>query len=117
MSIPFTLTRDQSGALQAHSAFPLGFERRELRVTTSRSMGGELVTRAICVQVSECGRLFTYAVGVAGRGDYGARLAAARVRATARAIEAQHARALADIGAQLAAAAAHYGRAPAAALN
>ena len=102
--LQFTGRRNMRGDLQAESAFPLGFDRRELRVSTYKTSVG-MVCYASVVQVDEDGRSHTHEMF----GDYSKRLAAnPSMRCTEKNIRAMHGAALAGIDAVLTEARAKY---------
>jgi hypothetical protein len=93
-----TIRRDYRGALRAETMIPLGVDRRELRITTSKGQRG-LSCHASVVQVSEDGQCFSFAMF----SDYSKRLACDHnARATEKTVRAMHAAALAEIPAVLA---------------
>lgn len=111
VSLEFAVTRNVRGDLEARSAFPLGFERRELRIHTYKSYYG-VVSIATVVQVSEDGRSYSYAAGLgANVGDFNRRVFhEPKMRATAANIKRVHGDVLAGLANLLALAYAHYGQ-------
>lgn len=107
---PAETIRD-GGGLRRVTRVPLGFDRRELRIETRRSIWRKtLETSATVVQVHEDGNGYTHALGLGtGCGDFSARVAESAARATEAAIVRQHDSV--DIAGVLARALAHYQRA------
>lgn len=113
MQTPYEFGRNIRGDLRARSVYPLGFDRRELHVETSKSSPG-LSCRATVFRVTDDGRVLEHAFGLGrpGSGDYRATLAQDRTgRATEKAVRTMHERCTAELAATLAAACAHYGKA------
>lgn len=100
-----TYSRDRDGKAQAETVIPLGFDRRELRITTRKSFRPGIQSQAQVVQVSEDGKSHSFAMFA----DYNTRLEEDRMaRCTEKTIAAMHARALEGIEDVLTAARAHY---------
>ena len=57
--IDYIITRNARNELRAESVVPLGFDRRELRISTHKTYRG-LACGATVVQVAEDGRTFTH---------------------------------------------------------
>ena len=111
------LSRDRDGKLQAETRIPLGFENRELRIETSKHYSGGTATTAKVVEVTESGFRFAIGIGGSGKGDYSKTIAHERCRATEKAIERLHHKALAQQYAIEAEARAHYGQTVASAVQ
>jgi hypothetical protein len=108
---PTTVKRSSRGELSAMTVVPLGFDRRELRVETSKSYNGGVDCSATCVQVDANGFGYSLRLGLGGDGDYSKRLVVARgMRATEKNIRAVHAQALAQLDQVLAEVNAKYTR-------
>lgn len=106
------LKRDRWDKLSANTTIPLGAERRELRIHTSKSGNGVVSCSADVVQRSEDGLSYqqAFALSKYSRGDYCKTLAhVLQARATEKTIRTMHAAALAGIDAVLTEARAHYG--------
>lgn len=103
------LTRDRAGKLSARTCIPLGTERRELRITTSKDYRHGVSTDARVVQLSHDGMSWTHAIGLAGRGDFSKKLwHDPSARATEKRLRDMHAASLADVDALVAEAPEHY---------
>jgi hypothetical protein len=98
-----TVRRTMHGGLEAVTVIPLGSDDRILRVATHKISGGRLMTDATAVKATAGGGFMWSPFG-----DYNKRIAIATARATERAIEAQHAAALASIAPTVAEAIAFY---------
>lgn len=98
------------GGQRAETMIPLGFDRRELKITTQKRGSGGISTHASVVQIGEDGLSFTHVMCT----DYSQTIAHDRTaRATSAAIERMHVGALAGIAETIEAARKHY-RKPAA---
>jgi hypothetical protein len=100
--------RTMHGDLQAETRIPLGFDNKELRITTSKWGGGKVTARASVVTITDVG--YTFAIGIfgSGKGDYSKTVAWEQTRATEKAIRRVHAQALAQAYGIEAEARAHY---------
>lgn len=100
-----TIDRDRDNALRASTVIPLGFDRREMRITTTKSIRGGIRSNANVVQVAEDGRSYSYAMF----GDFSTQLEADKgMRCTEKNVLAMHSRALEGIADVLATARAFY---------
>jgi hypothetical protein len=103
----YKLMRSIRGDLEAESTIDLGFDRRALRVSTSKVSSGAIVTSAQCIQYdADRPGAFSFVFFQ----DYRATLTQQKARATAQTIARQHLAALANIAPTLAACRAHYGQ-------
>ena len=93
MNYETAIRRNYSGDLNAETIIPMGFDRRELRVSTRKSSRGGLHSSAQCVQVDPDGNAYRFIVF----GDFNASLGSMPGRCTEKNIRAQHAAALAGI--------------------
>lgn len=106
MTYETTVKRNRDG-LEAETRIPLGFDRRELRITTSKGSRG-VYTGALVVQVTDRG--FTFVLCQ----DYRKTLAQDKAaRATEKTIRTMHAAVLANVDAVVAEAKAFYDKVPA----
>jgi hypothetical protein len=105
----FAIDRDMRGSLRAQTRVPLGADRRELHVTTSKGFRG-LQCTAIVVQIADDGRSHSHAMSFgANGGDFSRRLSAdPAARCTEKTIRATHEAALQQLPDLLQAAHAHY---------
>jgi hypothetical protein len=101
----------QDKSFEGNTTIPLGFDRRELRISTYKHpFDGGLQTVARVVQVSEDGRSYSHAFGLAGGGDFNVKLKRDKgLRCTEKNVRAMHAEALSLADATLASALMHYG--------
>lgn len=105
MNYETTIKRDMRGHLRAETVAPLGFDRRELHITTMKHSGGGVWTHVQCVQADPDGRGFRFIVF----GDFNRTLSVHRAaRCTQAVIEATHATALVGLDTLLADAKAFY---------
>jgi hypothetical protein len=96
--VPVIVKRSSRGELSAKTVVPLGFDRRELRIETSKSYNGGVDCSATCVQVDVDGFGYSCRLGLGGDGDYSKRLVVERdMRATEKNIRKVHAAALAQL--------------------
>lgn len=96
MSYHVALRREDfgKGPLRAETHIPLGFDRRELRISTGKSSRGGLSCTANVVQVDEDGRTIRFVVF----GDYSKQLARDNaMRCTEKNLLAMHSSALSYI--------------------
>lgn len=99
----------QDKKFRGETVIPLGFDRRELRITTSKHPWNPTIdTQARVVQVSEDSRSYSHVIGVAGTGDFSVKLRSNPLRATEKNIRVQHEEALKSVETLFAQALAHY---------
>jgi hypothetical protein len=104
MSYDTKITRSMRNGVQAETRVPLGFDNRELRISTGKRSRG-LSCFASVVQLADEGATFSFRIP----GDYNVVLAAdPAARCTSSAVKKMHDSALARIGDWVAAAKAHY---------
>lgn len=122
-ALQITLGRGNSGKgpLEAVTKIPLGFDRRELQITTSkRSFSPGISCDARVVQISEDGHFASFAMGLGSRGgDFSRKLAQAETaRATEKNIMALHQEGIGSLDQVIVEATSHYTKkaAPAAAV-
>jgi hypothetical protein len=103
------LKRDRAGKLSAESCIPLGTERRELRIITSKDYRQGVSTDVRVFQQTEDGFGWTHAFGLAGGGDFSKKVGHDhQARATEKKLRDMHTDALRDLDTLLAEAREHY---------
>lgn len=110
-----TLSRGNSGSgpLEAVTKIPLGFDRRELHITTSkRSFRPGISCHARVVQISPDGHFASFAMGLGSRGgDFSRQLAQAEnARATEKNILALHEEGIGTLEQVIVEATSHYAK-------
>ena len=106
MTYETILSRGHDKSLRAKTIIPLGFDRRELHVLTSKGSRGAIVCAAQCVQVAEDGRSFSFILF----GDFRKTLANSPARCTEKELSRVHAEGLAGIEACIAECRAFYAK-------
>lgn len=112
MTYQTTLSRGfHDKALRAKTIIVLGFDRRELHIETSKAVRGGIESDATVYQRTEDGMGLQHAFGLAGGGDYSARLRHDPTgRATEKALRTMHEAALMQADEQVRKVRAFYGQ-------